>query len=126
MSKLRDTLTNITLPSERVEWRDGVTVEVRGMTVGEQRGFLTRLSRKGEGGDTTIDQENWVPELLIAMVRDPEDGKRVFDPADRDVIKAMRADEVQAIAAACMRLGGFVDNDRTVADLKVMAPDAGA
>ena len=101
---IRDSIINsVDLPSEIVdvpEW--DVKVEVRGLTAGDAVKFLDRVSRKGE-----IDRENFAAELLLLTCHDPDTGSRIFESADRDMLKSKSAQAVNRLSAVASRLSGF-------------------
>lgn len=101
---IRDNIINaVDLPTEIIdvpEW--DVKIECRGLTAGDGVRFLNRISRNGE-----VDRENFAAELLIVSCYDPDTGKRVFEDADRDMLKQKSATAVNRVSAVCSRLSGF-------------------
>ena len=77
---LRDTILTADDLGSRIvdipEW--GVTIELRGMT-GEQRMKLWEATQAKT-------RTHFYADIMIACAFDPESGKPVFDPADRDAI----------------------------------------
>jgi hypothetical protein len=94
----------------------GTKVGVKAMTLREQRDFLNAASRDGE-----IDRNRFTPQLLIAVVVDPDTGDPVLEQADADPLWRMRFDaDVRALITAAMRAAGLGDDDieEAAADLK--------
>ncbi len=104
------------LPSELVDlpaqWGEG-KVLVKGLTAGE----LADYAQKTEKAPARTQ----IAELLIACLRDPETGKRVFEPADRDPLAAKSSQAVLELAEVCRRLSGLGGPT----NLKVPGGDAG-
>jgi hypothetical protein len=102
------------IPEETVklprEW-GGAEVLVRGMTAGELADYATAVAK--------LPSKLQSAELIVACVRDPETGERVFEKADRDTLAGKGARPFGEILAACHRLSGFAKPDEgEVADLK--------
>ena len=87
------------------EW-DHVKIEVRGFTLQERLDFYGRVS-DGE----TINRDNFLPELVISACFDPDTGQRVFEPADRDMLKTKSAGALEKLTSVAMRLSGLQDTD---------------
>lgn len=87
------------------EW-DGVTVEVRGMTLADRLEFYERVA----DGDT-INRRLFLPELVISSCFDPETGQKVFEPADRDMLTSKAASALQRITDVASRLSGLSEED---------------
>ena len=86
------------------EW--GATVEVRGFTLGERLEFLQRVAPNGE-----VNRDHYLPELVIASVFDPDTGQKVFEPADRDMLKTKSAAAVDRITSVANRLSGIGEDE---------------
>lgn len=102
------------IPEETVrlpqEW-GGAPVVVRGLSAGELADYAERTGKQPAKHQSA--------ELIIACVRDPEDGKPVFERADRDLLAAKGARPFGEILAACHRLSGFAKLEKQeVDDLK--------
>jgi len=87
------------------EW-DDVKIEVRGFTLQERLDFYGRVS-DGE----TINRDHFLPELVISSAHDPETGQKVFEAADRDMLKTKSASALERITAVAMGLSGLQDTD---------------
>ena len=87
------------------EWGD-VKVEVRGFTLQERLDFYGRVS----DGDT-INREHFLPELAISTCFDPDTGQKVFEPADRDMLKTKSAAALERITSVAMTLSGLAEAD---------------
>ena len=115
MVNIRQTVLNakdvrtetVTIP----EW-DGVKIEIRGFTLGERLDFYSRVS----DGDK-VNRENFLPELVIASCFDPDSGQKVFEPADRDMLKTKSAGAVEQVTEVAMRLSGMGSDDVKEAEL---------
>lgn len=83
------------------EW--DVEIEVRSMALGERNEMLQRAS-EGEG-DTNI--QSVYPEMVVRCSYDPETGERVFSQDDVEFINTRRADLVDKLALAAMKLSGM-------------------
>lgn len=83
------------------EWE--VNVLVRGLT-GRQRAKLLQdaVDTKGK-----LDLEKIYPEIVIFSAYDPETGKPVFEPADRDILAEKSGAALERIAQAAMGLSGL-------------------
>jgi hypothetical protein len=85
----------------------GTKVGVKSMTLREQRNFLRAASN-----DDGIDQERFTPQLLIAVVVDPDTGEPVLEQADADPLWKMRFDaDVRALITAATKAAGLGDDD---------------
>lgn len=84
------------------EW--GVTVEVRGMTGVERAAFMTSCF---DAETQTVKFDRLYPEVVIACTFNPEDGSKVFEATDRDVLNTKAASATERIAKAAMRLSGI-------------------
>ena len=87
------------------EW-DNVKIEVRGFTLQERLDFYGRVS-DGE----TINRDNFLPELVISACFDPDSGQKIFEPADRDMLKTKSAGALERLTQVAMRLSGLQDTD---------------
>ena len=87
------------------EW-DDVKIEVRGFTLQERLDFYGRVS----DGDR-INRDNFLPELVISTCFDPDSGQRVFEPADRDMLKTKSAGALERLTQVAMRLSGLQAED---------------
>ena len=106
-----------TLPAEQVTV-DGLTFEVRGLSVGDANELYERLSVR-KGGQVTVDTKKWNVEWVIACVHDPDTGNKVFEAADRDSLQAGRSDFVTELARAAAKLSGYgADDDEAARALK--------
>lgn len=92
------------IPSEVVdvpEW--GVKIEVRGMTGAER----TRIMDKATSSGKDVNLQFVYPEIVIATAFDPDTGKQIFVPEDKDVLLSKSANALDRIAMVGMRLSGF-------------------
>jgi hypothetical protein len=102
------------VPAEVVtvpEW-DDVKIEVRGFTVQERLDFYNRVA----DGDQ-VNRENFLPELVISCCFDPDSGQKVFEPADRDMLKTKSAAAIERITAVATRLSGLGEADVKTAEV---------
>lgn len=118
MGSLRDRILN----TEDVETREvfvpewGETLAVRGLTLAEQRHFLTKVTRQGE-----VDRDRFAPQLIISTVRDPQSGDPVFEYADAEALTRKSARAVSRllnVAVELSGLGGDEQVEAVVDDLK--------
>ncbi len=90
------------LPSVTVDlpaqWGVGRIV-VKGLTAGELADYAQKTEK--------LPAKTQVAELLIACLRDPETGKRVFETADRDLLAGKSSVAVLALAERCRELSGL-------------------
>lgn len=119
---LRDRILNAEdLGSEIVyipEW--DVKVEVRAMTVAQQQTLIAKV-RKPNGD---LNSELLAVETIIAACFDPETGERVFDDADRDVLRTKSASAFSRLLAASNRAAGMEDESQVVSRLDETQADA--
>ena len=114
MKSIRDIALNakdvrtelVTVP----EW-DDVKIEVRGFTLGERLAFYDRVADDGQ-----VNRENFLPELVIASSFDPDSGQKVFEAADRDMLKTKSAAALERLTTVATRLSGMSDDDVTEAE----------
>ena len=114
MKSIRDIALNakdvrtelVTVP----EW-DDVKIEVRGFTLGERLAFYDRVADDGQ-----VNRENFLPELVIASSFDPDSGQKVFEAADRDMLKTKSAAALERLTTVATRLSGMSDDDVTDAE----------
>lgn len=88
------------------EWGD-IKIEVRGMNGRERAGFMKRTT--SDGGEVSF--EKFYAELIIATVYDPDDGSKVFEPADRDNINGKSGAALERIASKAQKLSGLGATD---------------
>jgi len=86
------------------EW--DVTIEVRGFTLGERLAFYDKVAVDGQ-----VNRENFLPELVIASAFDPDSGEKVFEAADRDMLKGKSAAALERITTVATRLSGMSEDD---------------
>lgn len=115
---IRKAAFNTTVPSETVdvpEW--DATITVRGLSAGAAVDFYAAASSDGE-----IDRKAWGPGLLIACLFD-DDGKPVFEAANRDMIQEMPSAVVTRLAGVAARLSGLGGSDDDEAVLEDFGED---
>ena len=93
------------------EW--GVKVELRGKSV-EQQWKLIEKCRRPDG---SIDSELLSVETILACSYDPDTGERVFEDADRDMLRKKASGPFQKLLAAANRVAGLEDEATVVANL---------
>ena len=112
---IRDTIIKADdLGSEIVsvpEW--DVKIEVRAKTVTEQYDLIERC-RKPDG---EINGELLAVETVMVTSYDPDTGEKVFDPADRDMLRSKNSSAFQVLLAAANKAAGLESDEKTVADL---------
>jgi len=101
------------IPTELVDlprqWGEG-RVLMKGLTAGELSDFVRKYA------DQPAKLQN--AELLILCARNPEDGKPLFDQADRDGLVRKAAGPVMALVRVAQRLAGLTADEQAVTDLK--------
>ena len=110
MKSIRDRVLNAKDVATEIvvvpEW-DNVKMEIRGFTVGERLDFYDRVS----DDNRTVNKANFYPELVIACSFDPETGQKIFEAADRDMLKGKSAGAVEKVTEVASRLSGMSDSD---------------
>ena len=114
MVNIRQQILNASdIRSEQVEIPEwGVTVEVRGFTLGERLAFYERVAPDGN-----INKTYFWPELVISCTYDPETGSPVFDAADRDTLQTKSPVAVDRIVDVARRLSGISSDEEAEQDL---------
>lgn len=101
------------IPTETVNlpkvWGGG-QVLIRGLSAGELSDFVTRYANQPAKVQNA--------QLLIACVRDPGDGKPLFEQADRDGLMSKSGQQVMRLIRVAQRLAGLSADEEAVADLK--------
>lgn len=100
------------------EW--GVKIEVRAKTVEEQWNLLEKC-RKPDG---TLNSEILAVETIIATSYDPDTGEKIFEAADRDMLRKRSAEPFQKLLAAANRAAGLETEEQVVSDLDGTLDDA--
>ncbi len=123
---IRDTILNVDdRVSELVdvtEW--GVKVEVRGLSVKEQKLFMKSVrKRTGSKTEFELDDDKFMIQLVIRTVYDPDSGDAIFEQADADTLAGKSAKAVGRMFTVASKLSGFTDTDEVEDELKVMASD---
>ena len=118
---LRDTILTADDLQESVEdvpeW--GVKILFKGMTGRERIRLVERVSSTGP------DREFMYSDILIATALDPETGKPVFDPADREALADKAGGVLERLAAKVMELSG-VDLDEAEKEVAEDPTSAGS
>ena len=83
----------------------GVTVQVRGMTLGQRNDALT-ASRKEDG---TLNLSRYYALILIGAVSDPETGQPVFTEGDVDLILSKSSEAADLLAKKALGLSGLTE-----------------
>lgn len=84
------------------EWGNAV-IEIRGMS-GKERANMLKNSIDKDG---KADIEKLYPELIIATCFDPNDGKKLFEKTDRDILNSKASTAIEKVAKVAMRLSGM-------------------
>ena len=100
------------------EW--DVKIEVRAKTVDQQYELLDRC-RKPNGD---IDGKLLAVETILATSYDPDSGERVFEDADRDMLRGKNSSAFQTLLAAANKAAGLDTEDDVVSDLDETPADA--
>ncbi len=100
------------------EW--DVKIEVRAKTVDQQYELLDKC-RKPNGD---IDGKLLAVETILATSYDPDTGERVFEDADRDMLRGKNSSAFQTLLAAANKAAGLDSEDDVVSDLDEAQPDA--
>lgn len=109
MSKRDQILAAEDIPVEKIsvpEWGingDPMTVLVKGMTGSERAAFMKDFSNE----DGTVNYVAMYPSLLIKCVVDPDDGSRIFDDSDRDMIMQKAGAVLDRLSKVAFRLSGM-------------------
>jgi hypothetical protein len=98
------------------EW--DVKIEVRAKTVSEQYDLIERC-RKPDG---EINSELLAVETVLTTSYDPDTGTKVFDPADRDMLRGKNSSAFQILLAAANTAAGLDTQETVVADLDETPP----
>lgn len=95
---------------------DGKEVEIRVMSVGERRDFLKSSNDEDGNQDAALLEAA----IIIECVYDPETGKRVFEPTDRDTLVSLPAPILDELAEPCLEINGLLVNsvDAALKNLK--------
>lgn len=88
---------------ESAEW--GITIELRGMSMGERSKMLSDCFTNDE--KRTPIYVKFYPTLLRACCFDPATGAALFEGVSNDEINTLPAPEVERIAALCLKLSGL-------------------
>jgi hypothetical protein len=99
------------------EWGD-TKILVRGMSSGARAKLLERASDPGG----KVNMSNWFSDLVIATSFDPDTQEPIFDPADRDALKAKNGAAVNRITDVASKLSGL--SDTAVEDAKARFGEA--
>ncbi len=100
------------------EW--DVKIEVRAKTVDQQYELLDKC-RKPNGD---IDGKLLAVETILATSYDPDTGDRVFEDADRDMLRGKNSSAFQTLLAAANKAAGLDTEDDVVSDLDATPADA--
>ncbi len=100
------------------EW--DVKIEVRAKTVDQQYELLDKC-RKPNGD---IDGKLLAVETILATSYDPDSGERVFEDADRDMLRGKNSSAFQTLLAAANKAAGLDTEDDVVSDLDETPADA--
>lgn len=84
------------------EWKE--KIEVRSMS-GRDRARLVTQSVNPDTGQVNI--ETVYPDIVIATAHDPQTGRRIFRPQDRDALNDKSSRAIDRIAQVGLRLSGM-------------------
>jgi len=84
----------------------GVDILVKAMTARDR----ARMVEQAGGGESNMNLEQILPDLVILCSYDPESGERIFVPSDRDALLAKSADPIEKIALKAMALSGMSED----------------
>jgi hypothetical protein len=87
----------------------GVWIQVRSLNGAERARFQKQITQQ-QNGVTTINWDRFWPDLVILASYDPDDGVRVFEPADRDGLLLKNSKNLEKVAAVARRLSGLDEN----------------
>ena len=79
-----------------------VDILVKAMTARDRAKMVEQA-----GGETGMNLEQILPDLVILCSYDPTTGERIFLPGDRDALLAKAADPIEQIAIKAMALSGM-------------------
>jgi len=79
-----------------------VDILVKAMTARDRAKMVEQA-----GGETGMNLEQILPDLVILCSFDPATGERIFQPSDRDALLAKAADPIEQIAIKAMALSGM-------------------
>ena len=98
------------------EW-DDVKIEVREKTVSEQYALLEKCRYKSGPKEGEINGELLAIETILATCYDPDTGEKVFDSADRDMLKQKSSAAFQRLLVAANRAAGLDEESEVVSGL---------
>ena len=79
-----------------------VDILVKAMTARDRAKMVEQA-----GGETGMNLEQILPDLVILCSFDTATGERIFQPSDRDALLAKAADPIEQIAIKAMALSGM-------------------
>lgn len=100
-----------TLPSESLTVTlngEDLVMDIRGLSAGARGRLLnTVMTQSDEDGERKIDLAKLTPLLVLECAFDPETGKKIFSPADFEVLSGLSANALDPIIAVASRLSGL-------------------
>lgn len=111
MSLRDDILQADDLEREQVhvpEW--DLDVWVRGLTAAERDAYEAEVVQLDDAGDVHMDRQNARAKLVVKCTVD-EDGQRVFEPGDVDLLGEKSGKAVDRLFDAAQRLSGITEED---------------
>lgn len=99
---LRDRIGKAWDPTREVVDVEGVSIEVRSLSVRDRARLLRSATTDG-----MIDVETWYPHVVVACCFDPESGEPAFSEADIEWLSSKSSGPVELLAHAGLRLSGM-------------------